>query len=66
LKDLFAYEEKLLLEEHQHFINQQRDIELEILRQKAAAVESAKDAERKELAHKKKIQQFKYIYFQFH
>jgi hypothetical protein len=57
---LLAEDEKALLEEHELYVEQERDLELDVLRQKAAAVKSEKEAELKELANKKRIQQFRY------
>lgn len=63
LQQLLAEDEKLLLEEHQHYVEQQRDLELDVLRQKAAAVKKEKETELKELANKKRIQQYRYVNF---
>jgi len=57
---LLAEDEKALLQEHELYVEQKRDLELDVLRQKAAAVKSEKEAELKELANKKRIQQYRY------
>lgn len=63
LQQLLAEDKKLLFEEHQHYVEQQRDLELDVLRQKAAAVKKEKETELKELANKKRIQQYRYVNF---
>ncbi|CAB3373732.1 Hypothetical predicted protein [Cloeon dipterum] len=59
LRQFLAEEEKLLLEEHHNYLMHRSDMELETLRQKAAAIKSQQEKERKELVHKKRVQQYK-------
>lgn len=59
LQNLLAEDERALLEEHQLYVEQERDLELDVLRQKAAAIKSEKEAELKELSNKKRIQQYR-------